>query len=109
MSLSARVDHARDCAQLYDDTNDEPWHPDPEIDAGVRADVAEAADIDDAVAREQKAGWFYCACGASHDRGPLNGVDVYRCLRCGTTTKCKRYGALVVTPSHSERTPGDGT
>lgn len=29
---------------------------------------------------------FLCPCGASHDRGPVNGVDVYRCLRCGQTT-----------------------
>ncbi len=27
---------------------------------------------------------FLCpACGASHERGALNGVDVYRCLKCG--------------------------
>lgn len=27
---------------------------------------------------------FECpSCGATHDRGCLNGVDVFRCLRCG--------------------------
>jgi rubredoxin len=27
---------------------------------------------------------FTCPrCGAQHSRGALNGVDVYRCLRCG--------------------------
>lgn len=32
-------------------------------------------------------GTFHCACGAAHMRGPVNGVDVYRCLRCGRTTR----------------------
>ena len=76
----------------------EAIHPDPEMNAGILADLREAEDIDAAVARGQKAAWFYCACGASHDRGPLNGEDVYRCLRCGETTKVRRYGDLIVTP-----------
>jgi rubredoxin len=35
---------------------------------------------------DQKAGpiHFDCPrCGASHDRGYLNGVDIFRCLGCG--------------------------
>ena len=31
-----------------------------------------------------ESGRFHCPCGATHGRGPINGVDVYRCLHCGT-------------------------
>lgn len=30
-----------------------------------------------------KDGRFHCPCGQTHNRGPVNGVDVYRCLGCG--------------------------
>lgn len=32
-------------------------------------------------------GTFFCPCGAHHSRGPVNGVDSYRCLKCGQTSK----------------------
>ena len=28
-------------------------------------------------------GTFRCPCGATHNRGAVNGTDVYKCLRCG--------------------------
>ena len=30
-------------------------------------------------------GVFHCPCGGSHGRGSVNGIDVYRCLKCGRT------------------------
>jgi hypothetical protein len=30
-------------------------------------------------------GWFHCPCGAKHDRGPIDGENTYRCLKCGYT------------------------
>jgi len=30
-------------------------------------------------------GMFVCSCGATHERGPVNGCSVYRCLNCGVT------------------------
>ena len=32
-------------------------------------------------------GKFHCPCGATHSRGPINGQDSYRCLKCGTAYK----------------------
>ena len=37
-------------------------------------------------------GRFRCECGSEHSRGALNGVDVYRCLRCGFTGKVPQLG-----------------
>lgn len=31
-------------------------------------------------------GTFYCRCGRHHSRGPINGVNAYRCCHCGDTT-----------------------
>jgi len=28
-------------------------------------------------------GMFHCGCGGEHIRGPLDSVDLYRCLACG--------------------------
>lgn len=28
---------------------------------------------------------FYCPCGVSHERGPVNGARAFRCLACGET------------------------
>lgn len=30
-------------------------------------------------------GTFHCDCGETHKRGPVNGANAYRCLKCGTT------------------------
>jgi tRNA(Ile2) C34 agmatinyltransferase TiaS len=32
-------------------------------------------------------------CGRSHERGPINGKDVWRCLNCGTTYRPKQSEA----------------
>lgn len=37
---------------------------------------------------DERTGWlicgrFYCQCGASYGRGPVDGVNTYCCLRCG--------------------------
>lgn len=34
-------------------------------------------------------GKYHCPCGATHERGPVNGVDVYRCLKCGSAFKVR--------------------
>lgn len=39
-------------------------------------------------------GTFYCTCGAKHSRGPWNGSDVYRCLRCGKSFRMRGLAAL---------------
>ena len=32
-----------------------------------------------------EAGVFHCTCGRTHNRGPHDGADVYRCLGCGNS------------------------
>lgn len=57
------------------------YHPDPEINEGVRADAlaSEEADL--------KAGYpprhWTCPCGATHSRGHFQSIGVHRCLGCG--------------------------
>lgn len=36
-----------------------------------------------------KDGTFHCPAGHKHSRGPLNGVDVYRCLNCGSAWRVR--------------------
>lgn len=36
---------------------------------------------------------FLCSCGASHCLGPMDGVNVFRCLRCGSTTCVPGFNA----------------
>jgi hypothetical protein len=57
------------------------YHPDPAIDAEVRADglLAERADL----AAGYGPRWWRCPCGASHRRGWFMSEGVHRCLRCG--------------------------
>jgi hypothetical protein len=38
-------------------------------------------------------GAFHCPCGASHSRGPVDGVGSFRCLSCGRTFAMERKGA----------------
>ena len=56
------------------------YHPDPEIDAEVRADAAAGARADLAAGLP-----CHCCpqCGRTHDRGYVDGHSVYRCLHCG--------------------------
>jgi hypothetical protein len=37
-------------------------------------------------------------CGAQHNRGAFDGVDVYRCLRCGNFSKGPNTGAKLEPP-----------
>jgi hypothetical protein len=32
-------------------------------------------------------GIFHCRCGYIHQRGPINGVDAYRCIHCGKISR----------------------
>jgi hypothetical protein len=40
-------------------------------------------------------GTFYCTCGAHHSRGPIDGVDHYRCLACGRVLQSYRFNQRV--------------
>lgn len=58
------------------------YHPDPAIDAEVRADalVNERIDLDAGYPPR----WWVCPdCGASHRRGWFMSEGTHRCLRCG--------------------------
>ncbi|MGC4033704.1 MAG: hypothetical protein QM754_18620 [Tepidisphaeraceae bacterium] len=46
------------------------------------------------VAFVDESGTFHCPGGHSHSRGPINGVDVYRCLSCGKTFKVSGVAEL---------------
>ena len=41
-----------------------------------------------------KSGKYHCSCGATHNRGAINGVNVYRCLKCGESHKVTRLEHL---------------
>lgn len=43
-------------------------------------------------------GRFHCECGASHDRGPVNGDNAYRCLGCGRTFAVRGVAELRTPP-----------
>jgi hypothetical protein len=47
-----------------------------------------------AVAFVDDGGKFHCPGGHSHSRGPINGVDVYRCLSCGKTFRVSGVAKL---------------
>ena len=59
------------------------YHPDPEIDAGVRADALEAEMFDLSVGYPAR--WWVCpTCEKAHRNGFTNGAfGVHRCLWCG--------------------------
>lgn len=57
------------------------YHPDPEINAGVAADVL-VAEVADLAAGYPPRRWI-CPCGASHARGHLGAIGQHRCLSCG--------------------------
>lgn len=58
------------------------YHPDPEINAGVAADRAEAEAFDVSIGYPPSR--WTCDCGANHARGffPI-GSKSHRCLNCG--------------------------
>jgi hypothetical protein len=57
------------------------YHPDPEVNAGVAADVLDA-EVADIVAGFPPRRWT-CLCGASHSRGHHQAIGQHRCLSCG--------------------------
>jgi hypothetical protein len=57
------------------------YHPDSEIDAGVRADALDAERADLAAGYPPRR--WQCDCGAEHGRGHFQAVGVHRCLACG--------------------------
>jgi hypothetical protein len=57
------------------------YHPDPEINAQVRAD-ANAGERIDLAAGLPPSRWR-CPCGAEHSRGHFGAIGVHRCLACG--------------------------
>lgn len=57
------------------------YHPDPEINAGVAADVLEAERVNLSIGYAPSA--WTCPCGASHSRGHFGTVGVHRCCACG--------------------------
>lgn len=59
----------------------EPYHPDPEIAAGVAADTL-AAEIEDLAAGYLPRRW-QCECGAEHGRGHFYTIGTHRCFHCG--------------------------
>jgi len=46
------------------------------------------------IAMVDESGKFHCPCGASHSRGAVNGVDAYRCLKCGNTYRVRGVAEL---------------
>jgi hypothetical protein len=57
------------------------YHPDPDINAGVAADVL-AAELVDLRTGYPPRRWA-CPCGASHSRGHFQAIGQHRCLHCG--------------------------
>lgn len=57
------------------------YHPDPEINAEVLQDIADAERVDMAAGFPPYK--WQCDCGASHSRGHFGSIGVHRCLRCG--------------------------
>jgi hypothetical protein len=59
------------------------YHPDPEINAEVAADAAEAERADLAAGYPPRR--WRCICGTEHSRGHVGAIGVHRCLACGYT------------------------
>lgn len=66
--------------------NDIPvaYHPDPEINAGVAADMLEAERAD-LVAGYPPRRWTCPVCSTAHGRGHFGAIGIHRCLKCGYT------------------------
>lgn len=41
-------------------------------------------------------GRYHCSCGAIHARGPVGGLNAYRCLNCGRVQNAKQEGSTRV-------------
>ena len=58
------------------------YHPDPVIDAEIRADALAAEQADLTIGYPPRR-WECPDCGASHGRGHFMTIGVHRCLGCG--------------------------
>lgn len=58
------------------------YHPDPDINAGVAADVLEAEIIDLRIGYPPRH-WTCPDCGRGHSRGHHMAIGRHRCLCCG--------------------------
>jgi rubredoxin len=58
------------------------YHPDPEIDAEVAAEVLESERADLAAGYPPRR-WKCPDCGAEHGRGHFMTIGTHRCLGCG--------------------------
>lgn len=58
-----------------------PIHEYISLESLLRSKVPSRALLDEA-------GAFHCPCGKTHARGPVNGVDVYRCPKAANQKKC---------------------
>jgi hypothetical protein len=60
------------------------YHPDPDVDAEVAAEVLEAEKVDLAAGLSPR--WWACPqCGNCHKRGHFGAIGNHRCLKCGYT------------------------
>lgn len=57
------------------------YHPDPDVNAGVAADVLLAEEADLAAGYPPRS--WTCDCGESHARGHFLSIGQHRCLACG--------------------------
>ena len=57
------------------------YHPDPNINAGVAADVLDAELVDLRIGYPPRR--WTCPCGVSHSRGHSLAIGQHRCLSCG--------------------------
>jgi len=58
------------------------YHPDPEINAAVAADVLDAEVLDLAAGYPPRR-WTCSECGHWHSRGHFVAIGQHRCLHCG--------------------------
>jgi len=59
------------------------YHPDPEINREVAAEVLANEAFDVLIARLPPRRWMCPLCGTSHSRGHLGAIGTHRCLSCG--------------------------
>lgn len=57
------------------------YHPDPEINAEIAAEVLKAERYN--LAHGGDPSRWQCPCGAQHGRGHFQTIGAHRCLRCG--------------------------
>jgi hypothetical protein len=61
--------------------NELTYHPDPEINASVAAEVLAAEIVDLRIGYPPRR--WVCPCGTGHGRGHFLSIGQHRCLHCG--------------------------